>query len=598
MPRVKGAPAGGGSLANPVAPSKASRGPSGGNVAGVGGLTVPGGKLRALPGGTGISTPNADAFGAGIGRELRKTGTSVGDYAIQMQNRQNETEAREADADLSDKLRQLDSDYQQLKGRKAYEGFDAYQKGVEDAIRTSGESTTNPVARGIYDVQAQRRRGSSLGAGKKYQMQQFEKWEISGIQGSLIRNTDDLKNTYQELPDPANRPKNTTYPQEGAETRIRANEQDLGDKLGHHQSAIDARIAKRLSDAKVAAIESRLESDPLGAEALYKYTAKTGGFLNEKVRESTFKKVKAHADKAEVLQAAPTLLAEFGGNESEIAAHVSNVYQDEPDIATGIMRQVRFLKDIAKNQREQAEDDTARGVHTGIVQGQIKSLEDIPPPSELGSTRYNQMTNALEYKLKGQPLYSDPERKHEYERAIKENPGNLMGKDPLGEPGLSDGDRQKYQGSKDRLRKGRTEAEVRRDPPSTLTVVDYVDKFNKTRRATGEQNNKRNGLIAEEIEGAFAIAVDQKRRATGNPKAALTLDEQNGVYSKFQYDIIRDGWVDFFDDPGYLWDMEVENPATGKNYQVLELYQAARELNRRGVKLPTDTQIERLLTGE
>lgn len=597
MPKVPGAPTGGGSLANQRAPSQAARGPSGGNAAGVGRIRVPGGKTRALPGSTGIGTPSQDAFAFGIGTEISKTSATADRAGLYMQQVYNETEARQADNSLAAQLREIDANYQQLKGRDAFDGYGAYEKAIAKAIRTSGEGTTNHVSQGKYQAQASRRQAAALGAGQKYRMNELNKWNRSELNASATNNATDLTNSYQVLPE--QRAEGVTYPQEGAETRLAANITDIGISNSKHPDAIKADVAKAISDAKVAAITSRLQSDPMGAEALYEYTVKTKGFISEEQREAMFKQVKAYADHAEQAAAADAAYTTNAGNVAEASEAIRKEYRDKPDMAKAIVKQMHERKIIDDKAKDDYEVSVSRTTHGQIMRGEITQIEQIPPAETIGTAQYNNLVNVLDSKLKRHAVPTDPAAKEAVEAALTDGAAGSGTEAGIyrGDYGhLSPTDQAKLGKLAKQKEDALSRGEAWQAPPSMLTVKHYHARMIETRQKRG-QNHKRDALIKLELTAAFAQATAGKQADKQDPNAELSLAEQESIYAKFNYGVIRDGLVDFFDQADYLWNIEIENPDTGNNFSTMELYAGARELVKRGIKYPTTDQIEAILVG-
>src|SRR5258708_32217172 len=146
---------------------------------------VPGLVPTASPssGGTPELSINAspDAFGgavghalSGLGNALEGAGDKIWQRAMEMQNLQNETDAKNADADYMMKAGQLHADFSALEGTQAKEAFPKYMEDLQGLRTEIRDGMKNPMAQKMYDSSSLSTMGRTIFNGAGHAAQQMK----------------------------------------------------------------------------------------------------------------------------------------------------------------------------------------------------------------------------------------------------------------------------------------------------------------------------------------------------------------------------------------------------------------------------------------
>lgn len=138
-----------------------------------------------------INTPS-DAFGVNIGQALEglgKTtegaGNEIFGRAMAIQQLNNETEAKQADADYMIKAGELHAQYSSLEGQAAVQAYPDYAKNLEK-LRTDIRGTmSNDMARKMYDGSSLSTMGRSIFNGAGHAATQNKQWAIGTAKAQI-----------------------------------------------------------------------------------------------------------------------------------------------------------------------------------------------------------------------------------------------------------------------------------------------------------------------------------------------------------------------------------------------------------------------------
>lgn len=134
-----------------------------------------------------LDTPGA-AFGENIGQALGQLGRTIegagGELfsrAVALQQLNNETEAKEADAQYMIAAGKLHADYSTLEGRAAKLGFNKYQQDLNATRTQIRAGLSNDMARRMYDSSSLSTMGRSIFNGAGHAATEDKKWHVSTI---------------------------------------------------------------------------------------------------------------------------------------------------------------------------------------------------------------------------------------------------------------------------------------------------------------------------------------------------------------------------------------------------------------------------------
>ncbi|MCB1925828.1 MAG: hypothetical protein KDJ27_19160 [Gammaproteobacteria bacterium] len=140
-------------------------------------IKIPQVREAPLPSSTGIRTPDANAFGAGLAQSIGQFGGTLGGVALDLQHRENDARVKEADAKLYKLTEAAKSDYQTLRGRDAWDGRQFFRDRIARAKADAMDSLTNPAQRELFNTLATRREAHSFAFAEGYAQDQLLAYE-------------------------------------------------------------------------------------------------------------------------------------------------------------------------------------------------------------------------------------------------------------------------------------------------------------------------------------------------------------------------------------------------------------------------------------
>lgn len=145
-----------------------------------------------------IGTPNVSvnapsaAFGSTIGAALESVGAKaehVGDElfarAVALQNLQNETEAKEADANYMVKVGDLHANYSALQGKAAVDAYPGYVKGIQKLRQDMRGGLSNDMARRMFDSQSLGTMGRTIFNGAGHAAAENKQWALGTAKAQI-----------------------------------------------------------------------------------------------------------------------------------------------------------------------------------------------------------------------------------------------------------------------------------------------------------------------------------------------------------------------------------------------------------------------------
>src|SRR5258707_9542299 len=207
---------------------------------------------------------SADAFGGVVGHALSGLGTTIegaGDKiwqrAVEMQNLQNETEAKNADAQYMMEAGKLHADFSVLEGTQAHEAFPKYMQDLQDRRTESRDGLSNPMAQKMYDGSSLSTMGRSIFNGAGHAAQQMK---VASNNASTAR-VDQMVNGIGASPNDE-----VTY--ERYKQGIRSEVQSQGERNGWLPDQIKATSDAKVSEATATRIAAMSKTDVFGAQRL------------------------------------------------------------------------------------------------------------------------------------------------------------------------------------------------------------------------------------------------------------------------------------------------------------------------------------------
>lgn len=165
---------------------------------------------QVQPTSQGIAEPSVNpppaAFGVGIAESVSNLGKAMESSAdrlfaraISIQQMNNETEAREADANYMIQAGKLHADFSALAGKSAQDAFPKYQEDLNNLRQDIRKSLSNPMAAKMYDSSSLSTMGRTIFNGAGHAAQQNKVWQgqVSAAQhkawmDQVLSNPDDV----------------------------------------------------------------------------------------------------------------------------------------------------------------------------------------------------------------------------------------------------------------------------------------------------------------------------------------------------------------------------------------------------------------------
>lgn len=343
-------------------------------------IRIPQTRESSLPETTGIRTPGADAFGAGVGKAVSGLGKTLEDIALDLQHTENVTKARETETWYKQQMNDLESSYTQKQGKDAFGAINEYTKNVDELRKQSLERLDNHRQKQMFMPVADNRMLAAKKLGNQHAVVSLKRWEGEQLSATLQMNTEDAMRTYGT---------------EAYSRSIQASMQNIEDIAEHEgwspkqvtikkietQSAV---LAKIISDAAV--------SDPGAAKAIFE-KEKEKLLTDDRIKAE--KLVTAYGNEARAFAVADSLAAQFDPNSSEMQDALRNV---DPEIRDRVRAEVAYQGRAREQAKQYEYREQARANWKKLYDGQGNvSLKDLPPYESVTDAQYKAMQNYVEH---------------------------------------------------------------------------------------------------------------------------------------------------------------------------------------------------------
>lgn len=215
---------------------------------------------------------SSDAFGGAVGHALSGLGNAVegaGDKifqrAMEMQNLQNETEAKTADAQYMMEAGKLHADFSALEGTQAKEAYPKYMEDLQSKRTEIRNGLSNQMAMKMYDGSSLSTMGRSIFNGAGHAAQQMK---VASNNASTAR-VDQMINGIGATPNDE-----VTYDRHVA--AIRSEVQSQGERNGWMPDQIKATAEAKISEATATRIAAMSKTDVFGAQRMLDTAVKAG----------------------------------------------------------------------------------------------------------------------------------------------------------------------------------------------------------------------------------------------------------------------------------------------------------------------------------
>lgn len=151
--------------------------------------------------GVNVPTPIA-AFGGTIaeaigtaGKTLERAGDEIMQRAVALKQLENESEAREADAEYTIQMGELRSKYHSLEGKNAVAAFPQYTQDVRELQRSYVDRMSNPASRRIFERESKGMMSRTIFSGAGHSAQQNRLW---AERTAIARTDNTISSTLQD----------------------------------------------------------------------------------------------------------------------------------------------------------------------------------------------------------------------------------------------------------------------------------------------------------------------------------------------------------------------------------------------------------------
>lgn len=223
--------------------------------------------VDSTAGGTPSVSTNAplEAFGGAIGHALSSLGDQVHrssdelwKRAVELQNLENETNAKRADTEYMTKAGTLHAEFSSLEGLAAKQAYPQYIKDLQASRTAIRGSLNNPMAQKMYDASSMNFMGRSIFNGAGHAATQAK---VASVNASKSR-VQSLTDTIGADP----------YDEEGFQrstSAIKAETRSQGAQGGWSEDQIKATTDTNVSSAVATRVTSLARSDPFAAQTMY-----------------------------------------------------------------------------------------------------------------------------------------------------------------------------------------------------------------------------------------------------------------------------------------------------------------------------------------
>lgn len=212
----------------------------------------------------GIGVP-VEAFGGAVGHALSSLGDQVHrssdqlwQRAVEMQNLENETNAKRADSEYMTKAGMLHAEFSSLEGLAAKQAYPKYIKDLQESRTSVRNSLNNPMAQKMYDASSLNFMGRSIFNGAGHAATQAKVASVNASKSRVQSLTDNIGAQPED--------------EEGFQRSVRsiqAETRSQGAQSGWSTDQIKATTDTNVSSAVATRVTSLARSDPFAAQTMY-----------------------------------------------------------------------------------------------------------------------------------------------------------------------------------------------------------------------------------------------------------------------------------------------------------------------------------------
>lgn len=206
-----------------------------------------------------------DAFGgsignalSGLGQTIDKVGNELWSRAVELQNLNNDTEAKKADTAYMIKAGELHAKYSSLEGNAARDALPQYMQDQQAARESIRDGLSNPMAQKMYDASSMSFMGRNIFNAAGHAAQQTKVAAVNASKSRVSILTDNIG----ENP-------NDDTGTERSINAIRAETRSQGQQGGWSEDQITATTDSNVSSAISTRIASLARTDPFGAQTMF-----------------------------------------------------------------------------------------------------------------------------------------------------------------------------------------------------------------------------------------------------------------------------------------------------------------------------------------
>lgn len=489
-----------------------------------------------------LNTPEAAFGGAtaaaieGLGHVTEQAGNELFGRAIALQQLNNESEAREADAKYMMAAGDLHAKYQALEGKARVDAFPQYSKDLQDLRVKIRGSLSNPMAMKLYDASSLSTMGRSIFNGAGAAASANKEWAHGAVtaQHDLL-----VKQVYDDPND------DTAFRQAIANNHTTAVSRAALTAGGASPERIE--LITRQGDSTIAAnrILGMARNQPYQASQLLK-KYKEEGLLFGKDYEVVSNKVQsltqtvwtnsnANQVLGKYLQSDGTYSKSAQEMQAEAVETATKAYPDDPKMPTAA--EGAFNSEYEKRQRAKFFDEreVKQQLQTYIVKG-VNTVDMLPPdlikrmsPTQIKS--FPAEANSYQRSVDTQTHQATYEK---FLGLYNNDNGKFMETNFMAEPGLSKGDRDKFIALQRKIaangdpRVDKAMKQLRGFAPSTLTDLGVIGK-------------NRNEDTANQFVGALHEAIQSYQETNGKPPDEKTITKE--IFPAITRDVTQKGWL-------------------------------------------------------
>jgi len=231
------------------------------------------------PSTSGVAGPSVnvpvDAFGGAVGHALQGLGQAVEgasdkiwQRAVEIQNLNNETEAKTADADYMMKAGMEHANFSALTGTQARDAFPGYMKKLQDMRTEARSGLSNPMAQKMFDASSLSVMGRTIFNGAGHAAQQAKVAANGASQARIDQMSDGIGAAPTDQ---------LTY--ERYTRGIAAETRSQGQQNGWEPDQTNETVKQNISTAVAKRVVGLAKTDAIGAQAMFDRATKSGDLL-------------------------------------------------------------------------------------------------------------------------------------------------------------------------------------------------------------------------------------------------------------------------------------------------------------------------------